>query len=254
MARSISTAFNYKDAQLDPNERYIRDIYNLDIENWAKFRHAINVGVDTANVVGTTDQDVIASYLELGKGHYEVICSLGYSKYALDQYNAADLFARLKSIKDFYFHAGSLLDNISRLIYIIKVPGAAIKKKKNGDLQRHWIDRGTLLNGHASIIASYKNDLDNDVIQQLVNVRNAITHYWKIPTWHDKWPVSELSTRRAFAWPYSEASFKSYSNWTPISQILQSHFSELINSQSNIFGKLIADIADYELNNKIQIK
>ena len=254
MARPISTTFNYNDEQLDINERYIRDIYNLDIENWAKFRYVINVGVDTANVIGTTDQDVLDSYLELGKGHYEVICSLGYSKYALDQYNAADFFAKLKSIKDFYFHAGSLLDNISRLIYIIKVPGAATKKRKKGDLQRHWIDRGTLLNDHASIIAAYKDDLDSDVIQQIVNVRNAITHYWKIPTMDDNWPLSELSTRQAFAWPYSEATFSSYSSWTPISYILQTHFAELIKAQSNIFGRLIIDITDYESNNKLQIR
>lgn len=254
MARSIPTSFNYKDEQLDSNERYIRDVYNLDIENWAKFRHAINVGVETANVVGTTAQDVLDSYLELGKGHYEVVCSLGYSKYALDQYNTADFFAKHKSIKDFYFHSGSLLDNISRLIYIIKVPGAAIKKRRNGDLQRHWMDRGTLINGHAAIITTYVDDLDSAMIQQIANVRNAITHYWKIPTADDKWPLSELSTRRAFAWPYSEASFSNYSNWMPISQLLQLHFTELIKAQSNIFGKLIVDIADYESNNGIQIK
>lgn len=254
MARLISITFNYKDEQLDYNERYIRDIYNLDIENWAKFRYVINVGVDTANVVGTMDQNVIDSYVELGKGHYEVICSLGYSKYALDQYNEADLFAKLKSLKDFYFHAGSLLDNIARLIYIIKVPGSATKKDIKGNLQRHWIDRGSLLKGHAPVIAAYKADLDTDIIRQIVNVRNAITHYWKIPTADGKWPLSELSTRRAFAWPYSEASFRSYSNWTPISLILQSHFVEIMNAQSNIFEKLIADIADYESDNNIQIK
>ena|SRR3990172_10933267 len=115
MARPIPSNFDFRNERLDPIESRIRDEYNLNIENWAKFRYAINVGVAAENVVGTNNQEIIDSYLELGKGHYEVICSLGYVKYAFDQFNGPDLFSKLKANKDFYFHSGSLLDNLARL-------------------------------------------------------------------------------------------------------------------------------------------
>ena len=254
MARPIPSDFDYRHEQLDPVERQIRDIYNLNVENWAKFRHAINVGVAAGNVLGTDNQDIIDSYLELGKGHYEVICSLGYAKYACDQFDGPDLFAKLKSVKDFYFHAGSLLDNLARLIYIIRVPNAATKRTKKGILRRHIVDRGLLLKDHSRDISTYTNDIDNVDIQQIVNVRNAITHYWKIPTRNWEWPVSELSTTRAYAWPYSEEAFNGYSNWTPISLILQGHLAALVQSQSSIFERLLSDIIYYERDNNIRIQ
>src|SRR5438128_1714026 len=121
----IPTDFDYHQQPLDVLEMFTRDAFGLNIENWAKFRHAIAVGTDPEHLKGTSvSDDLKGAYRELGKCHYEVVTSLGFCHLALLQYNLGNLFVQEKSLKDFYFHAGALLDSLARLIYIVNMPDA----------------------------------------------------------------------------------------------------------------------------------
>jgi len=87
------------------------------------------------------------------------------------------------------------------------------------------------------------------LIQELVNIRNSMAHYWRIPNKDNTmWPRSELKNNKAFAWPYDEADFQKYTDWQPIGQIIKEHFTELEYVQNEIFGLLIRDISKFEKN------
>ena len=150
MVLHIPADFNARTQQLDVNETFIRDELNLQIENWARFRHTINIGNDASNLhsVQPVSGDIQEAYRELGKSHYEVITSLGCIKLSLEEIKKCPLLHRLqfkKSVKDFYFHSGCLLDNLARLIYIINDANSATATNRRGFI-RHWVDWGSLNN------------------------------------------------------------------------------------------------------------
>ncbi len=258
MVSKIPQTFDFTRELLDPHETFIRDVLKLDIEEWAKFRWIINCGTDRKNISGKNyeDKNVIESYLELGKCNYEVICSLGYCKVALDEYKKyTSSFIGQKSTKDFYFHAGAFLDNLSRIIFIVTINNAPSKTTNSGKLIRHIIDRGDLINKHITDTANkYCVALTSDEIEEIVNVRNIITHYWKIPQKNMSWPKSNLKSIKALAWPYSEPDYNHYSGWTSIGEIMEDHLNSLIKVQKNIYSFLVSDIVNFEKNNLITIK
>lgn len=258
MVSTIPSTFDCKKELLDPYESYIRDTFQLNIEEWAKFRWIINCGVDHKNISGknASDKNVIESYIELGKCNYEVICSLGFCKVALNEYaKYTDSFSGQKAIKDFYFHTGAVLDNLSRIIFIVTIPDAASKTTKSGTRIRHKIDRGELLRDYRTQLpCNYHSHLTSNAIEEIVNVRNIVTHYWKIPQCNRRWPRSELGSNKTLAWPYSEPDYANYSDWTPISDILEEHLNSLVEVQNNIYEFLVSDIGNFEKNNGIIIK
>ena len=87
MARKIPVDFDVRTIDLDPNESRIRDEFRLDITNWVKFRHTINIGIHATVLSSPTrpiPNHVEQAYIELGKSHSEVITSLGSAKLSLD--------------------------------------------------------------------------------------------------------------------------------------------------------------------------
>lgn len=258
MTRPIPPDFDYRKEHLDINERAVRDVFRLDVDNWARFRYAINVGNDSSNLQGVSiSDDVKAAYRELGKCHYEVVSSLGYCRYSLTPIPFGNSFVIHKAIKDFYFHGGALLDNLSRLIYIINIPYAAsanTKKNGTGDYVRHAIDRGKLLKDHSAAISTYTPYINSNLIDEFSSTRNTIAHYWTIPFRGDnlEWPRDQLKDK-ALAWHYDESRSHTYSGWQSCAVIIEAHFQELLRVQGAIFGLLLNDIGKFELNNGVTI-
>ncbi len=217
MAVAIPADFDYLKEALNHDEVVIRDVFRLKVENWAKFRHAIGVGTETCRLSGTNvSHEAKDAYLSLGKCHSEAVCSLGYALKAFHDAYLENPFIGRKAIKDFYFHGGTLLDVLSRIVFVINVPSSHSSKDKKGRYHKHLIDRGTLLSGHGKHLADYRQFLNSSLIQEFVNVRNSMTHYWRIPSKDDMWPRGELKSTKAFAWPYDEPAFHDYTDWQPI--------------------------------------
>jgi hypothetical protein len=195
----IPPDFDYHKEHLDINEQMVRDAFQLSVDNWARFRYAINVGNNSANLQGASiSDDVKGAYRELGKCHHEVVSSLGYCRFSLMPIPFGNLFVIQKAIKDFYFHGGALLDNLSRIIYIINVPDAAsanTKKNGTGDYRRHAMDRGRLIDDHSAYIKACIPHIDSNLIDEFSSTRNAIAQYWKIPFDENmRWPRREKGT------------------------------------------------------------
>lgn len=251
MGVAIPVDFDYLKESLVYNEVVIRDVFRLKVENWAKFRHTIAVGTETSHLIGICVSDEAKdAYLSLGKCHYEVVCSLGYSAKAFYDAHTENPFACEKAIKDFYFHGGALLDILSRIVFVINVPDSHSSKDGRGRYHKHLIDRGKLLdNQYRPYVTDYIQLLDSSMIQELVNVRNSMAHYWSIPNKDNiMWPRSELRSTKAFAWPYDEDHFHGYTDWQPIATIMKEHFAELESVQNEIFGLLIRDLPKFEKN------
>lgn len=268
MAIRIPKNFNIATQSLDSKETFIRDSLGLNIANWAKFRLAINIGTK-ANVLksingSSISRDVKLSYIELGKSHYEVITSLGCAKISLNELlnDSSRGITFNKNIKDFYFHAGRMIDNFARLVYIINdrmSPSAAGKKwfnnKKIQILERHWIDWGSLKN----IYPKYRGFKSNKKIKEIINIRNTVTHSWSFPmrsvTGYDlKWPRAIRNSRDLF-WPYDELGNmdRYYRNWNVIIDDMISDFNILEKFQNDLFARLKTDIKIFENNNNIKI-
>jgi hypothetical protein len=256
MAIPIPPDFDYRKEHIDDYEILVRDVFGLNVENWAKFRYAIGVGTDPARLQGSSiSDDLKDAYRELGKCHYEVVLSLGYCNVALLEISFGNSFVGRKSIKDFYFHGGALLDNLSRIIYIINEPNAVsanMKRDRTGDYVRRAIDRTTLVRRHATHISMYITHIDSPTIDEFSMVRNAMAHYWAIPFDNGQWPRDQLRDK-AFAWPSHEPKYTTYTGWTPFQVILNEHFKELIKAQDAVFGLLVNDIAKFETNNSVTI-
>ncbi len=259
MAISIPPDFDHKKELIDPNEIVVRDVFGSNVENWAKFRYIIAVGTKTEHLQGTSISDNLKdSYRELGKCHYEVVCSLGYCNFALLGMHFGNHFVIDKSIKDFYFHGGAMLDNLSRLVYIVNVPDAASARegKNSRQLLRRMIDRGKLVNPQRKDVAphvrSYMPYLNSQLIDEFSQVRNAFAHYWRIPIDNGRWPRNQLGDK-AFAWPYDDDRYQQYSGWKPVEVIVGEHMQELERVQDGVFALLVNDVARFENNNNVTI-
>jgi hypothetical protein len=249
MGVAIPPDFDYRKELLNYNELIIRDVFRLRVENWTKFRFSIQVGTETTRLRGqNVSEESKDAYLSLGKCHYEVICSLGYAYKSFQDTHIENPFICEKAIKEFYFHAGALLDILSRIVFIMNIPESHLARNKKGIYERHLIDRGTLIsNKHKIHIDDYLPFLESSLILELINIRNSMAHYWRIPNMNGTmWPRNELKNTKAFAWPYCETDFKKYSDWQSIAHIMKDHFTELEHVQNEIFGLLIRDIPKFE--------
>jgi len=259
MAIPIPSDFDFRTIPLDDNEIFIRDQLGLNIDHWARFRHAIGIGLDADNLHGEhgapVTENVKSAYRELGKSHYEVVTSLGYIALSLDlaRNSQENLLMFQKSCKDFYFHTGCLLDNLARLIYILNDPGSASELYRQQVPMRHYIGWGQLkgYSGHNRAMRSEK-------LRGIKNIRNCLTHSWKIPfriDQHDNmyWPLAVRSDK-SFLWPYDEPEFKRrYRKWIPILPMMESDLRFLEGFQDERFRRLIKDISQFESSNKVKI-
>ena len=53
MSMRLPPGFNFRSEALDVTETYFRDYLNLNVENWAKFRYSIRLGIDPKNLRST---------------------------------------------------------------------------------------------------------------------------------------------------------------------------------------------------------
>lgn len=258
MAIPIPSDFDFHTIPLDDNERFIRDELGLNIDHWARFRHAIAIGLDAGNLRGKHGAPVTdnakSAYRELGKSHYEVVTSLGYIALSLElaRNSKKNLLMFQKSCKDFYFHAGCLLDNLARLIYILNDPNSA-NELRGQIFMRHYIGWGQLRNYDGHIRAKQSKEL-----QGIRSIRNCLTHSWKIPFTlqhsHWCWPRAVRLGTRSFFWHYDEPEFKRrYRKWIAIVPMMGSDLRFLERFQDGRFRRLIKDISRFERFNKVEI-
>lgn len=219
---------------LNEEEKYIRDRLNVDLSGWAAFRHRINCGSDERHIKFQPHQSSKSkkeAYLDLGKTHYEVVCSLGFAKqnlktikairvtYKNGQPEPASYLRFLKQSKEFYFHLGCVLDNLARLIYILRDPDSPTRMAdsskpkllpaKAGKKARHkarkWKQKELMRRFMAFGASGLKAEIDaekkaikaktatkpykyapyafvsDSEVDQVAYVRHFLTHVWSPP-------------------------------------------------------------------------
>jgi len=264
MALKIPVNFDVRAQALDDNEKLIRDSLQLEIENWARFRYTINIGNDASNLHSETfvAEEVKEAYRELAKSHYEVVTSLGRAKLSLEMvfwYPAIHLLLFTKSVKDFYFHVGCLLDNLARLIYIINDSNSATATQRRAGslvLVRHWVDWGSL-----SDYPRYTRMKRSRKLREIINIRNDLTHSWSCPITIDRssgipyWPLA-ARTKRHHLWPYDEYETmrRQYRRWLPVLPMMKSDFDFVEAFQNTVLGKLVRDVRKFERNYGVEIR
>jgi hypothetical protein len=258
MALQVPDDFDVHTEKLDVNETFVRDTLNLQIENWARFRYTIHVGNAASNLhsINPISDEVKAAYRELAKSHYEVVTSLGCAAVSLEmvaQSLGIHPILFKKSVKDFYFHTGCLLDNLARLIYIINDPNSTTKTNR-GRLVRHWVDWGSLRD-----YAGYARLKHSTHLRQIINIRNNLTHSWSCPvvfinnTPH--WPLA-IRRKRNHPWLYDERDIlrQRYRHWLPLLPMLTSDLKFVEGFQNTVFGKLVRDVKNFERNYGVEIR
>ena len=264
MAITIPDSFDFRAEQLDTNETFIRDSLELNVENWVGFRYTIHVGNDASclrSKKGQIDSEVKQAYIELAKSHYEVVTSLGCAKLSLGAVEKVLGIHHLvfkKSVKDFYFHAGCLLDNLARLIYIVNDPNSARETLQwnKQRLMRHWVDWGSLRDypGYARLKRCV-------CLREIVNIRNNITHSWANPFGFDPdtgipyWPLAARKKRDLY-WPYEEGKMMRvrYRRCIELIPMMRDDLAFLEKLQNQVFGKLVLDIRKFEFNYDLTIE
>lgn len=259
MALEIPDNFDVYAEKLDVNETFIRDTLNLQIENWARFRYTIHVGNEASNLhsANPIPNEVKAAYRELAKSHYEVVTSLGCAAVSLEMVTQSlgiHPIVFKKSVKDFYFHTGCLLDNLARLIYIINDPKSATETNRRGFLVRHWVDWGSLRD-----YAGYARLKRSRHLREIINIRNNLTHSWSCPVVFGNniphWPLA-IRRKRNHPWLYDERDIlrQRYRRWLPLLPMLNSDLEFVEQFQDTVFGKLVRDVKRFEQTHGVEIR
>jgi hypothetical protein len=259
MTLQIPNNFQVHKQALDSNETYIRDQLCLKIDQWARFRYTIHVGNEAENLYSnkSISEEVKESYRELAKSHYEVVTSLGSAHLSLQncsQYKKNPILFFTKSVKDFYFHIGCILDNLARLIYIINDPQSATEKNQRGALVRHWVGWGSLRGypGYTRLKKSRR-------LCEIRNIRNNIAHSWSCPIYLINnipyWPLA-VRLKRDHFWLYDELQImrRKYRKWLPLVPTMGADFKFIEGLQDDVFRKLTQDVKIFESNYNVVIQ
>lgn len=271
------------DASLDVVERHVTDDLGIDLQEWGAFRRAIKTGTEVqylhflqdaaGNLLCTVPVDLVErAYEETGKTHYEMVRSLGFAHLSRNQ--ATQLHAGVaaintkmqfdKSVKDFYFHLGSFLDSLSRLMFIFNrvqnVTTAGNRERVNFGNESQ-MNSPTLVQNPTTYPFKYLGTFLAQ-LREIKNVRNAITHSWKIPEiiannlYH--YP-STVRTQTNFQWWHEDPALVANVEagtvaLLPILQMLENDYQTMIQYQSFAFGILRADIPAFEHNHGVEIR
>lgn len=294
MSVAIPPDYNIQSEQLDPIEAAVRALPNIDLSNWGKFRFAIHTGTDIRSLHFSLRQDgqpscsvptaaVDQAYAETGKAHHEIIRALYFMEvsYETVEQQHAQMFSQgqlvfppyglfCKAVKDFYFHCGSILDNFGRLIYIFNDPEAAATTTKQ-ERERRRIGWGnvTAMDNNRTPPVRQRNYANKYItgatesnLEGIKNVRNLLTHSWKLPevkTPTDlSWPET-VRTDEDFPWWQEDAQLATnvQNGATAIISILQAvkdDYQFLFTYQSTAFEQLRHDILDFETRYSVEIK
>jgi hypothetical protein len=273
MAIPIPNNFDYKLIALDDLEIETRDSLAVNIENWAKFRHVIAAGTDSSSLHSnhSITSDIKNSYLELGKSHYEAVTSLGIAKLSLISLlgNSTRTLQYKKNLKEFYFHAGSILDNLARLIYIINIPDAPTKVNNRGYIQKYSMYFSTLKdlynnNNYKSHLKGYKQLIYAKEIKEIMNIRNSLAHSWPPITYQNKntgesfFDYKMVRKKEYYLWPHDAEEIKKLKKQKrrkriEISIMVQMDWQTIETLQSKIFKYLYRDIKKFEANHNLVI-
>lgn len=275
MAVKIPKDYNYKKIKFDDLEEAVRDKYKVNLENWAKFRHTITASVNSNSLHSSNliSDEVKSSYIELSKSHYEVVTMLGATKMSLEKIiksEKGDQLVFKKSFKEFYMHAGSVLDNLARLIYIVNVSESVTKgETKYGRfiLKRHDMGYGSLAGiykNKKSELKGYSNIVKSKILNEIKTVRNNFTHSWPpvlfVNTTSKElyWPTAMRKKEQYYLWPHDpnekKKIKKQYRKRVSIIEMIKKDWEELEKFQNIIFKKLTKDISKFERNHSLTIR
>lgn len=238
----------------------------VDLTGWATFRHAIAIGTDSSVLTSTGNKaipdSVKSMYCEFGPNHYHAICCLGDSKRVMLESNLRTSAAPLEvhhTLMSFYQSLGSVLDSLARIIYTLIVANAATEMNKTKDrYKRNITDWGSL---PWSDLGSFSQIIDTPTVNKVRNVRNALVHGWMTVARPDSdgelhWP-DEIETEREIPWPHDPSSrvlfLQNYTNWTPIAQFLQRHYTIIEQTTGAVFLEAVNHIPQFEARYHIQI-
>ena len=270
MARKIPENFDFRSINLDDLETKVRDILNVNIENWAKFRYTITASVNSNTLKSreTIPNEVKSSYIELSKSHYEVVTMLGAVSLSIINMESSINIEHLdfkKAFKEFYIHSGAVLDNLSRLIYIVNIPNAPFERGRFG-LLRHEIGYGGLASiqkNYPTHLKGYNRIIKNRTINEIKNIRNNFAHSWppamfiKQETNEYYWPVAMRRREQYYLWPHDPDEIRrikrEYRKKVPILEMVKNDFIELERFQNYVFKKITEDIKKFERNHNLKI-
>lgn len=271
MALKIPKNFDYKLIDIDPLEKKVRDELGINIESWAKFRHAISLGIKSSCLVSnaTLSEEVKTCYLELGKSHYEAVTMLGATKISADNakhFSKTDKLLFRKSFKEFYMHAGSVLDNLARLIYIVNIRNAPTALDRWSNFKRHTIGFGGLnsvLTQNSSSLKGYSKFIKSKTVNEIKTLRNNFTHSWP-PTFFIEaksgdtfWPTAMRKKEQYYLWPHDHEEAKKvkkqYRKKVSAIDMINEDWLQIEKWQNYIFGRLTKDIVKFEQNHNLRI-
>jgi len=287
MSVTVPNDYNVADEQhLDVFEQTVRALPGIDLNNWGKFRIAIHTGTERRSLHFTSNQNgqplcpvptdaVDDAYVETGKAHHEIVRSMYFMTIARNEaaqhhaqmfqadqllFPAYGLF--LKAVKDFYFHSGALLDNFGRLIYIFNDSAAAattlqeIKKRRRINwggvvAMNNSVTPPVRQNAYAN---NYITTGNEDRLEGIKNVRNLLTHSWKLPEHvfqHDlAWPENVRDDEDFGWWHEDPQLLQDVENGVvgsiSIMQTISEDYQFLIEFQSEAFEQLRHDIGLFE--------
>jgi len=265
----IPADFDIASQHLDSNEVHARDSLGLNMEGWARFRYAVAVGTHSSSVHSTNGSpvstEVKSMYCDIGRNHYDYICSLAAAKeiYTTGNYSgSAPPLHHHRLCTGFYNQLGSALDALSRLVYIITVPDAPTATNSQGRLRRHltdWTKCGGLgvqvLNGFAPIMTS-------GTVDAMRNVRNQLTHGWmpiaRIGQSHElEWP-QEVTSHRDLPWPHDPEEritlSRTITAWIGWSELFEQHYSDVEATGELILQECVAQLPRFESTHRINIQ
>lgn len=271
MAVKIPDPFDYKLVWLDPLETQVRDDLNINIENWVKFRLSVGIATNSEALKSQLpiSSEVKSSYLEIGKSHYESVTMLGAAKMSLNillDVIYKDPLLMKKSFKEFYMHAGSVLDNLARLIFIINIPISITLLDNYGKLKRHSIGYGgleSIYKKYTIDLKGYRNIVHSKIINEIKIIRNNFTHGWPPAILPCKdnieycWPTAMRKKEQYYLWPHDPNEIKrikrEFRSKVPLTKMVNDDWIALEEFQNIVFNKLTQDIRKFERSHSIRI-
>lgn len=259
----------------------------LKVEGWCKFRHAIGIAVSSSSLISRggieIPDEVKRAYCCFGYSHYQIITNLGYAKLCIiEAMKNEDVFiARSKAKKyeekvskylhfhkclyETYFHLGSILDAVSRIVYLLCDEDSTYEKNQETGEPRNKLMNIYWLSRHKRRVEEYgfTDFIENDNIKQIINIRDHIVHCWLLPfniieengRLRYAWPI-EVKSEKWLDWPHDEAIGRKYDNFFVAVDFTDEIYFKYIENylNDNIFSRLIDKIEGWEKRNGVIIR
>lgn len=268
---------------LDFVEDFVGEDLDVDLSGWVRFRHRINTGSHSSHLKFATKRKATKgkkeAYLDVGKGLYEIISSLGMAQQTLNELASlqansssqkalADSFLEfLRHAKLFYFLMGCVTDNLARIVYTLRHKKSHQRGKEQK--KRRKIGFGSGANGLKKIIedeekklaagrivradcifTNYRFMYGNNV-NKVLNVRHFLTHVWcpftKIDQREFYWPT-QIWSERVYAWPHDQLEAPAFNKLTFEKAVprMEKDFVVIQKLVNKTLKQLTKDVSDFE--------